>query len=53
MKELNGIVLWEDKNSENIKKYKLLEGNHRVSAWLSTGTPKNLPAILYIGKPAK
>ncbi|CUI18086.1 hypothetical protein PNK_p0032 (plasmid) [Candidatus Protochlamydia naegleriophila] len=50
--ELKGIVLWMDKTSNaNSKRYKLYEGNHRISAWLATQTPKSLPAIIYIGKP--
>lgn len=51
--ELNGIVLWKDKESDNGKRYKLYEGNHRISAWLATQAPRSLPAIIYIGKPAK
>ncbi|MBA3283670.1 MAG: hypothetical protein H0U27_01240 [Nitrosopumilus sp.] len=51
--ELKGIVLWDDKKPNNNKKYKLYEGNHRISAWLSAQTPESLPAILFIGKPAK
>jgi hypothetical protein len=50
--ELNGIVLWDD-GKVNTKRYQLYEGNHRISAWLASKTPQTLPAILYIGKPAK
>lgn len=45
--QLCGIVLWCDPES---KKYQLYEGNHRMSAWLSSPNPTPLPAILYIGK---
>lgn len=48
--ELKGIVLWKDSGD---KKYKLYEGNHRISAWLAAQTPKSLPAVIFIGKPAK
>lgn len=48
--ELNGIVLWKDPIT---KKYQLLEGNHRISAWLKAKEPEFLPAILYLGKTAK
>jgi hypothetical protein len=48
--ELEGIVLWREKKE---KKYKLYEGNHRISAWKNAGTPQTLPAVLYIGKPKK
>ena len=50
--ELKGIVLWKDKKSDNAKKYQLCEGNHRISAWLAVQTPKSLPAVIFIGKPA-
>jgi hypothetical protein len=50
--ELNGIVLWNDK-SNNQRKYKLYDGNHRISAWLASQTPESLPAIMFIGKPKK
>ncbi len=46
---LDGIVLWRDPKKE---KYQLLEGNHRISSWLSTGSPETLPCTLFIGKPA-
>jgi hypothetical protein len=45
--QLCGIVLWCD---PSIKEYQLYEGNHRMSAWLSSPNPMPLPAILYIGK---
>lgn len=45
---LDGLVLWKD---ISCKTYRLLEGNHRVSAWLLAGTPKTLPATIYIGSP--
>lgn len=48
--ELKGIVLWEEKSNNN-KRYKLFEGNHRISAWLANQTPQTLPAIIFIGKP--
>lgn len=51
--ELKGIVLWDDKKSNNNKRYQLYEGNHRISAWLAAQTPKSLPAVIFIGKPAK
>lgn len=51
--ELKGIVLWRDKKSNNNKRYQLYEGNHRVSAWLAAQTPSSLPAIIFVGKPAK
>lgn len=44
---LNGIVLWKDPTDQ---KYQLLEGNHRISAWLASSEPKQLPSILFIGK---
>jgi hypothetical protein len=50
--ELNGIVLWDDK-SNGEKRYKLYEGNHRISAWLIAQTPRSLPAVIFIGKPKK
>ncbi len=52
--ELNGIVLWnENEKSVSIKRYKLYEGNHRISAWLAAQTPQSLPAVIFIGKPKK
>lgn len=48
--ELNGIVLWEVR-SKSGKRYQLYEGNHRISAWLSSRTPLAVPAVLFIGKP--
>src|SRR5262249_33926810 len=51
--ELKGIVLWKDKDSNSSKRYKLYEGNHRISAWLAAKTPSSLPALIFIGKPAK
>lgn len=50
--ELNGLVLWTDKSDIN-KKYKLYEGNHRISAWLAANTPQSLPATIFIGEPRK
>lgn len=50
--ELNGIVLWDDKSNSD-KRYKLYEGNHRISAWLASQTPQSLPATIFIGKPKK
>lgn len=44
--QLCGIVLWCDPDK---KKYQLYEGNHRMSAWLSSPNPMPLPAILYMG----
>jgi hypothetical protein len=51
--ELHGVVLWEDKDPTKEKKYRLLEGNHRVSAWLESGRPEALPSIIFIGKVKK
>lgn len=51
--ELKGIVLWRDKESNSSKRYKLYEGNHRISAWLAAQIPNSLPAVIFIGKPAK
>lgn len=51
--ELKGIVLWKDKASNSCKRYQLYEGNHRISAWLLAQTPNSLPAVIFIGKPAK
>lgn len=50
--ELRGIVLWKEPSSSG-KRYKLFEGNHRISAWLAAQTPQVLPATIYIGKPQK
>ena len=50
--ELNGVVLWDDQSKSN-KRYKLYEGNHRISAWLEAQTPQSLPASIFIGKPKK
>jgi hypothetical protein len=50
---LKGIVLWRDKESKSSKKYQLYEGNHRVSAWLAAQIPGSLPAVIFVGKPAK
>lgn len=50
--KLKGIVLWDDMSKEG-KRYKLLEGNHRISAWLAAKDPPSLPATIYIGKPKK
>ncbi len=44
---LDGIVLWRDPAKE---KYQLLEGNHRISAWILLGAPEALPSTIYIGK---
>ncbi len=49
---LSGIVLWKDKSGVG-KKYKLHEGNHRISAWLAAETPASVKATLYIGKPKR
>ena len=27
------------------------EGNHRISAWLASQTPRTLPAVIFVGKP--
>lgn len=51
--ELNGIVLWDDKEPSSMKKYKLYEGNHRISAWLASQIPSSLPATIFVGKPQK
>lgn len=51
--ELKGIVLWKNKESNSGKRYELYEGNHRISAWLAAQTPNRLPAVIFIGKPAK
>lgn len=50
--ELNGIVLWSEK-SESGEWYKLLEGNHRISAWRLAKQPATLSATIFIGKPKK
>lgn len=50
--ELRGIVLWNDLSS-GTKRYKLFEGNHRISAWIIAQKPPTLPATLFIGKPKK
>lgn len=47
---LEGIVLWKDPAKE---KYQLLEGNHRISAWLDAKAPAVLPSVMYIGKAKK
>lgn len=47
---LEGVVLWKDPTKE---KYQLLEGNHRVSAWLEAKAPAVLPSVIYIGKAKK
>lgn len=49
---LDGIVLWKEPSSSG-KKYKLYEGNHRISAWIASKAPQTLPAIIFIGKPKK
>jgi hypothetical protein len=38
--------LWKKPDA---KKYELIEGNHRVSAWKLSGKPKFLPCLLFIG----
>ena len=43
--ELDGIILWFENNS-----FKLLEGNHRISAWLNRGSPAFLSAKIFIGQ---
>jgi hypothetical protein len=49
--ELRGIVLWDDRQSTKNKRYKLYEGNHRISAWMASRTPATVPALIFIGKP--
>lgn len=48
--EINGLVLWKDPAK---RKYRLIEGNHRVSAWINSKGPQFLSSIIFIGKPAK
>jgi hypothetical protein len=50
--ELNGIVLWNEPSNGG-KKYKLYEGNHRISTWIASKIPQTLPAVIFIGKPKK
>ncbi len=50
VERLEGLVFWK---SQSGKRYKLYEGNHRISAWLAAQTPPVLPAIIFIGKPQK
>lgn len=47
---LEGVVLWKDPTKE---KCQLLEGNHRISAWLDAKAPAALPSVIYIGKAKK
>lgn len=49
--ELHGLVLWKESKTDTI--YQLLEGNHRVSAWLASENPQPVPATIFIGKPGK
>ncbi len=62
IEELRGVVLWFDPNNEGELPpgpssplrnpngpFKLIEGNHRVSAWMNRGLPEFLPVSLYIG----
>lgn len=56
---LNGVVLWKkslDKKSPKDplqKRFEAIEGNHRLSSWISLKEPASLPAIIFIGKPKK
>ena len=52
VENLDGIVLWSDSKDQEYP-YQLLEGNHRVSAWLKSDNPQPLPSVLFIGKPEK
>jgi len=45
--DLNGLVRWKKPGTQ---KYDLIEGNHRISAWLNSANPQPLPSILFIGK---
>jgi hypothetical protein len=47
--DLHGIVLWKESKDENA--YELLEGNQRISSWLSSENPQALPATIFIGEP--
>lgn len=52
---LYNLVLWFDPNNHckfpgKSAPFKLLEGNHRVCAWLKQGTPSVMPATLFIGQ---
>jgi hypothetical protein len=49
VERLDGLVLWQE--AENGKRYNLIEGNHRISAWLTAKKPLTLPATIFIGKP--
>ncbi|MBA3814923.1 MAG: hypothetical protein H0X29_00050 [Parachlamydiaceae bacterium] len=51
--ELDGIILWKDNFNKDGKRYKLYEGNHRISAWIAAQKPLSLPATIFIGKPKK
>lgn len=51
--ELDGVVLWDDRQGGKAKRYQLYEGNHRISAWEASKVPSTVPAILFIGKPKK
>jgi len=48
---LDGIVLWCDPlaGQKTGKLFSLLEGNHRISAWLNRQTPPHLKATIYVG----
>ena len=47
--ELIGIVLWKKPDTDKLE---LLEGNHRVSAWLNADNPEPLRCIMFVGEPA-
>jgi hypothetical protein len=47
---LDGIVLWDEGELPERKRYQLYEGNHRFSTWLATGTPPSLPTVMFIGR---
>lgn len=46
--ELNGIVLWID--PAHPSRFRLIEGNHRVCAWLAMTAPPPVSCILYFGR---
>jgi|GEM_PF-2569833 len=45
--QLNGLVFWKNPAQ---RKYQLLEGNHRVSAWIQLQEPESLPSIFFVGE---
>lgn len=47
VEKLEGIVLFKTKKSD---KWHLLEGNHRISAWVNNNHPQSIPAILFFGE---